>query len=254
MNDLFVIQHNNQRVLTTKQLADVYETTSQAISQNFINNQKHFVEGVHFYLLKGQELRDFKNYFDNIELVGKRSPHLYLWTERGANRHCKILDTDKAWEQFDNLEYAYFRVKELAKNKFAIPKTFSEALRLAAQIQEENERLLEQEKLLLPKATGYDLIIDNKGTQSMNEFAKSMNWGRNRLYHALREHGIFIKDTTTPKQQYVNQKYFLVKQCYKGNMTFPVTFITTKGMNYLVKKVEEWGIVNELLNFGLLEA
>ncbi len=35
-----------------------------------------------------------------------------LWTERGANRHCKILDTDKAWEQFDNLEETYFRAKE----------------------------------------------------------------------------------------------------------------------------------------------
>ncbi len=38
---------------------------------------------------------------------------LYLWTERGANRHCKILDTDKAWKQFDNLEETYFRVKEI---------------------------------------------------------------------------------------------------------------------------------------------
>lgn len=27
---------------------------------------------------------------------------------RGASRHCKILDTEKAWEQFENLEEAYF--------------------------------------------------------------------------------------------------------------------------------------------------
>ena len=40
---------------------------------------------------------------------------LYLWTERGANRHCKILDTPKAWEQFDNLEETYFMVKEQRK-------------------------------------------------------------------------------------------------------------------------------------------
>ncbi|EQI52777.1 putative antirepression domain protein [Clostridioides difficile Y270] len=37
---------------------------------------------------------------------------MYLWTERGANRHCKILDTDKAWEQFDNLEESYFNKKK----------------------------------------------------------------------------------------------------------------------------------------------
>ncbi len=281
MSELTLVQYNNQRVLTTRQLADVYEVETTALVNNFNKNKKHFTEGVHYYHLKGDELKAFKNYIsqryvvqnDNMtnnhsvnndypiqgqavdgsyDIVPKRTPHLYLWTERGANRHCKILDTAKAWEQFDNLEDTYFRVKELIQNKFAIPQTFSEALRLAAQIQEENERLLEQEKLLLPKATGYDLIVDNKGTQSMNEFAKSMNWGRNRLYNALREHDIFIKDTTTPKQQYVNQKYFIVKQCRKGNMVFPVTFITTKGIDYLVRKVEEWGIARELLDYGLI--
>lgn len=85
----------------------------------------------------------------------------------------------------------------------------------------------------------------------MNTFAKSMNWGRNRLYDALRRYGIFIDGTTTPKQQYINQKYFIVKQCQKGNMVFPVTFITTKGIDYVVRKVKEWGIVDELLNAGL---
>jgi len=38
---------------------------------------------------------------------------LYLWTLKGANRHCKILDTDKAWHQFDLLEENYFKVKKI---------------------------------------------------------------------------------------------------------------------------------------------
>jgi len=65
----------------------------------------------HYFLLQSEELRDFKRNLDNIE-VAPNVNKLYLWTERGANRHCKILDTDKAWEQFDNLEETYFRVKE----------------------------------------------------------------------------------------------------------------------------------------------
>lgn len=251
MNELITVNYDNQRVLTTKQLAEVYEIDTNSLSKNFSNHKNRFVEGIHYYLLKGDDLKAFKNYMNDIQVVGKRTPHLYLWTERGANRHCKILDTDKAWEQFDNLEETYFRVKEYIQNKFVILRSFSEALRLAADVQEENERLKEQEKLLLPKATGYDLIVDNKGTQSMNAFAKSMNWGRNRLYDALRRYGIFIDGTTTPKQQYINQKYFIVKQCQKGNMVFPVTFITTKGIDYVVRKVKEWGIVDELLNAGL---
>ncbi len=47
--------------------------------------------------------------------ISNMTRSLYLWAERGANRHCKILDTDRAWEQFDNLEETYFKVKEKEK-------------------------------------------------------------------------------------------------------------------------------------------
>ena len=111
-NQLIPIEMNNQRILTTQQLAAVYETDTNNIKNNFANHKDHFVEGVHYYLLKGEELRAFKREVNNIDLVKTNVNQLYLWTERGANRHCKILDTDKAWEQFDNLEETYFRVKE----------------------------------------------------------------------------------------------------------------------------------------------
>lgn len=65
--------------------------------------------------MEGELLREFKNEVSLSDLVGKNASSLYLWTERGANRHCKILDTPKAWERFDNLEETYFLVKEHKK-------------------------------------------------------------------------------------------------------------------------------------------
>ena len=65
-------------------------------------------------------MKEFKRYATDSSVVNFATPHLYLWTERGANHHCKILDTDKAWEQFENLEETYFRVKE-AVTAFASP-------------------------------------------------------------------------------------------------------------------------------------
>ena len=115
MVNLPVLKHNGQRILTTQQLAEVYETNINNVQNNFINHKDNFVEGKHYYLLKGEKLREFKNNLqvNNIDLqISNMTRSLYLWTERGANRHCKILDTDKAWEQFDNLEETYFRVKE----------------------------------------------------------------------------------------------------------------------------------------------
>ncbi|RGX55320.1 toxin Bro [Anaerotruncus sp. AF02-27] len=112
------VEFRGQRLLTTKQLAEVYEASEQQIQQNANNHQDNFIEGTHYFLLQGEALKEFKRYFDNIEEaigVSKFASTLYLWTERGASRHCKILDTDKAWEQFDNLEATYFRAKEQSK-------------------------------------------------------------------------------------------------------------------------------------------
>ncbi|MDU6360952.1 MAG: ORF6N domain-containing protein [Clostridiales bacterium] len=109
------IVFKGQTVITTKNLASVYEATEQHIQQNFNNNQDKFEKGKHYILLQGSELKDFKRQFDDIEValgISKYTSQLYLWTERGASRHCKILDTDKAWEQFDYLEEVYFKIKE----------------------------------------------------------------------------------------------------------------------------------------------
>lgn len=62
--------------------------------------------------MEGDNLREFKLSLPNdIGEPLKFVSRLYLWTHRGASRHCKILDTEKAWEQFDNLEEAYFNPK-----------------------------------------------------------------------------------------------------------------------------------------------
>ncbi|MDE9475599.1 ORF6N domain-containing protein, partial [Xenorhabdus bovienii] len=68
-----------------------------------------------FFTIKGEELQEFKNRVslsDSVGLVGKRARSLTLWTERGAARHAKMLDTDQAWNVFEKLEDFYFNQKE----------------------------------------------------------------------------------------------------------------------------------------------
>jgi len=111
MNNLIPVEFKNQRILTTEQLAEVYKTEPRRITENFSRNEKHFAEKTHYFLIQGEELKVFKSQYAE-SVVAKTTSKLYLWTERGANRHCKILDTDEAWGQFDNLEETYFRVKD----------------------------------------------------------------------------------------------------------------------------------------------
>lgn len=106
------IEWRGQRVITTAQLADVYETEVNNVQMNYANNKGRFEEGVHYFYLEGDKLREFKLSLPNdIGEPLKFVSRLYLWTHRGASRHCKILDTEQAWEQFDNLEEAYFNSK-----------------------------------------------------------------------------------------------------------------------------------------------
>ena len=100
------IEWNNEPVLTTAQLADKYETSTETLRHNFNNNRERFIEGKHFFKLEGEDLTSFGKIFP--EATSKFSPVLYLWTKRGAARHCKSIGTDVAWEVFELLEDTYF--------------------------------------------------------------------------------------------------------------------------------------------------
>lgn len=142
---LQVLLHNEQRVLTTQQLAEIYETDVANIKMNFSRNKARFIEGKHYHILKGADLKAFKDEVTDSYFVGKNASQLILWTEKGADRHCKILDTDKAWEQFDNLEETYFRVKENQQVK--LPSTPMEVMKLMFQAMEDtNEKMESLEK------------------------------------------------------------------------------------------------------------
>lgn len=112
MSKLQVIEKQGMRVLTSRQLAKVYDVKPIQIQQNYTNNKKRFRAGKHYVCLAGEELKSFKNKFENFDLVARTANRLYLWTEKGALLHAKSLNTDKAWEAYDYLVDFYFRAKE----------------------------------------------------------------------------------------------------------------------------------------------
>ena len=49
MNEIINIEHNNERVLTTEQLAQAYGCDISNIQDNYRKNQSRFEEGTHFF-------------------------------------------------------------------------------------------------------------------------------------------------------------------------------------------------------------
>ncbi|ENJ4478152.1 ORF6N domain-containing protein [Yersinia enterocolitica] len=112
------ILHNQIPVITTELLAQLYGTEVINIQVNHTRNKGRFVEGKHYFKLEGAELKDFKNRLTESKSVAKRARALILWTERGAARHAKMLETNQAWEVFEKLEDCYFN-----QNKTTTPAT-----------------------------------------------------------------------------------------------------------------------------------
>ena len=124
LKNLSVVEYSAQRVLTTEQLAQAYECSITQIKQNFNNNISRFENGKHFFKLESEELKKLR--VENFDLqISPMTRTMYLWTKRGASRHCKMLGTDKAWEMFDILEENYFDVKtNNSQLQFIFPKFF----------------------------------------------------------------------------------------------------------------------------------
>lgn len=111
-----IIYFKSVPVITTAMLADFYGTQAIRIQQNQHENKQRFVEGKHFFKIVGQELKEFVTSLKlvaNFPVISNKTRSLILWTERGAARHAKMLDTDQAWEVFEQLEDCYFVRKEI---------------------------------------------------------------------------------------------------------------------------------------------
>ncbi|HCT4329852.1 TPA: ORF6N domain-containing protein [Morganella morganii] len=129
------VYYRDQKVITTESLAVGYGADAKNIQDNFSNNKDRFVEGKHYFKLEGAELHAFKNCPDNFGSVNKHARNLILWTERGASRHAKMLETDQAWDYFELLEETYFNSRK--KNADLISK--KDLALMVIQAEEEKE-------------------------------------------------------------------------------------------------------------------
>ncbi|EAZ1177208.1 phage antirepressor KilAC domain-containing protein [Escherichia coli] len=253
-DEIPVLEWQGVRVVTTETLARGYGVDEANIRNNLSRNLDRFEEGKHYFLLTALKLREFKNRVTGSYSVGKNARSLTLWTERGAARMSKIVDTNEAWAFFEKLEDSYFRQKE--QQPVAIPQTLPEALRLAAELAEQKQ-LLEQKAHQLnqqlvaaaPKVDFADRVSVAKGILIGN-FAKVVGLKQNALFAWLRENGILIASggrKNVPFQQYINAGYFTVKEVVlddeDGYQIRLTPQLTGKGQQWLTRKLLDAGLL-----------
>ena len=228
MNELVKIQNNNgQKLVNARELHSFLES-----KQQFSDWIKNRIEKYGFELDKDYSVHKFMNAF-KVEVVE------YFLT----------LDTAKEISMVENNEKGkqarrYFIECEKVSLQKQLPKNFSEALRLAADLEEQNQ-------LLLPKAQVYDMFIDAVSSKSFGTVAKEIDptgkiLGQNRLFSLLKNKGILMMNRI-PYQTYMNLGYFIVKEIPQDrgdiNVNYSKTFFTPKGQEWLIKRLKEWEVI-----------
>lgn len=154
------------------------------------------------------------------------------------------VDCAKHWSMMQRTEkgmqarqYFIDREKELQAQ---LPSTYLDALK-ALVISEEAKQLAEsQVKELAPKAKVFDQISSAENLLSLNDTAKVLGKGRNKLMEYLRS-VLILRANNTPYQEFITAGYFevKVKPFKKGdsNFDYPQTYVTGKGLIWLKKRL-----------------
>ncbi|EBD9024064.1 ORF6N domain-containing protein [Salmonella enterica] len=196
-NQLEVIEWGGIRVVTTETLASGYGADEANIRKNLSRNLDRFEEGKHYFLLAGKELRELKDRVTESHSVGKRARSLTLWTEKGAARMSKIVDTDEAWSFFERLEESYFRPAPPS----GIPMNYEAALENLLAKVKENRIITEQRD----RAIQERLWIGEKREATAMATASAEKRKANKLAERLGEGKNFA--AIIPVEKKLNQKF-----------------------------------------------
>lgn len=198
-----VIEYKGVPVVTSEMLADFYGTDTDNIRQNFARNSEKFIESKHLFRLEGDELKSFRLCVtESHAQISTKTRFLTLWTERGAMRHAKLLETDRAWEVFEQLEDSYFRSKQSA---IATPQDLPTALRLAADLAEQKAVVEQQLAIAEPKAIALDQIADTTSLFTIRETAKMIKSKERELVNELLRRGWVYRDKRDALQPYAEK-------------------------------------------------
>ena len=122
-----------------------------------------------------------------------------------------------------------------------IPNNYAEAMRLAADLWEENEENKKIVKELKPKAEFFDAVTDSTDAIDIGSAAKILNMGigRNTLFKFLRDKGVLMNNNQ-PYQTYVDRGYFRVIETKfskpDGSIHINIkTLAYQKGLDYIRK-------------------
>lgn len=200
------LRFKEQVVVTTALLAEKFGASEDALKVNFNSNKIRYTEGLHYFLVKGQELKNLQVSNPYLQ-ISSMTRQLYLWTEKGAFNHVKSLGTDEAWDAFQQLVDTYFKIREIVQAVVMpqIPQTYKEALKTLLEQLELNEQLATVNAHLAPRAEYTEKVLKSHTTYTVTQIANELQISAQCLNKLLIDKGVQYKH----RGQYILKAKFL---------------------------------------------
>lgn len=223
--------------------------SSRDVSEHFGKQHKHILESIE--KMKAENSALIKMFFPTTYKVNgnKKSYPMYLMNRDGFSLLVMGFTGKKAleWkvkyiEAFNAMEQQLAAAQQ--NKELELPKDYPSALRALATQCEVNLKLVEENKILAPKAEFYDAVADSESLTSMGDVAKILarGIGRNKLYKILRENNVLQKDNI-PYQRFVDADYFKVIETNfmaNGNsVVVKTTYVKQRGIDYIRKLLDK---------------
>ncbi|NFQ98292.1 phage regulatory protein/antirepressor Ant [Clostridium botulinum] len=238
-NELKVVNHNGKLVVSSREIARNFNKENKSVNRDIRN-----------LIVQNCTV---KNLFIESTYISSRGREEkeYLLTRDGFSLLVMGFTGSKALDWKLKYINAFNEMEEYIKsqqNQIRLPQTYVEALRELADKAEENEKLKEENYIMLPKAEFYDTVTKSEDTIDMGECAKVLNMGigRNNLFKFLREHDVLMSNNV-PYQRFVDGKYFrtIENKFEKPNGEIKInvkTVVYQKGLDYIRKLLKKYYI------------
>lgn len=206
--------------------------------------QYDFMEGVDF--IKTQDLSSPKLGSAKSRVQTKIEYHLSLGM---AKELCMVERNEKGKQA----RQYFIECEKIAKQKsqpIAIPQTLPEALRLAADLAEKNQKLLEEQKINAPKVDFCDQVVADNGSMTITKAAKVIGYPPRKFKDYIRQVGWLYANADTPMQHVITSGYMVLRYAHwtdnDGNpVEKPYAHITAKGMFALYKRMRSEGLIEK---------
>lgn len=123
------------------------------------------------------------------------------------------------------------------QNQPKVPQSFSEALRLAAELEEQKQMLTDQLAIAAPKAEFVDRYVVATGSMTFRQVAKLLNAKEPEFRLFLLDNHIMyrLNGTLTPYHQHIEAERFEVKTgtTNSSNYAFSQAMFTPKGVKWI---------------------